>query len=227
MKTIYIASVTTLLFVLAISVLAADAQQKPLSADEFKKLYDSLLAGKTLITESKEDGITVRKERQYGNAIEAGEDDFEIPVKIVITNKKDGRLEQKITVDILDRVHDLGGQAVLSEEIIEITVEGQDSKAREAGGVEFAGLFRIAKNERGGFDAHSFGLIPSIFIDDDSTKSLAGTMASYSCFPEKGKTKCELTIRDYKLGGYEPLKGYTLLEPAGDDYIETVEEVSP
>lgn len=57
--------------------------------------------------------------------------------------------------------------------------------------------------------------------------NLAGSMVSYSCFAEKGNAKCILTIRDYKLGDYKPLLGFTLVEPAGGDVVEVSEEVVP
>lgn len=201
------------------------AKQGSLNVSEFKKLYDSLLAGKTLVTETKGNGKVVKKERRFGKAIDIGDGDFEIPVTTVVTTTTDGKLDQRVTVKILDRVHDLGGSTIVYEEIVKTIVEESGSKPRETSQGEFTGLYRVAKNEKGGFDVHNFGLMPSVLIEDKSV-SLAGSMLSYSCFPENGKAKCVLTVRDYKLGDYKPLAGYTLIEPIEGDMVEIAEEVS-
>lgn len=223
MSRIFLATKITLVL-LIMGVLSVQAEQEPLNINKFRKLYDSLLAGKTLLTETKENGVVVKKERRYGKAIDVGDGDFEIPVRMVITSTKDGKLDQKITVDILDRVHDLGGNAIVYEEIRKVSVEELDSKSRDTSHGEFSGLYSVAKNEKGGFVVHNFGLIPSVVYEDNSL-SLAGSMISYSCFQEDGKTKCVLTIRDYKLGDYRPLLGYKLIEPVGGDVVEIGEEV--
>jgi hypothetical protein len=217
---------TIILALISVYSLDAYAEQKPLSVKEFRQLYDSLLAGKTLVTEITEDGVVIKKERQFGKAVDVGDGEFDIPVSVVITKIKDGRLEQKTTINILDRVNNLGGQAIVEEEVRKTTVETLGSETLTTREIEFNGLFRVAKNEKGGFDTHSFGLVPSVLVDGDSL-SLAGSMVSYSCFPEKGTTRCILTIRDYKLGDYKPLVGYTLVEPAGGDVVEISEEVKP
>jgi hypothetical protein len=215
------------LALLLIGALNIQAQQKPLSVTEFRKLYDSLLAGKTLVAETKENGMVIRKERTLAKAIDTGDSGFEVPVNVVITKTKDGKLDEKITVNILDRVNDLGGQAIVSEEIRRTTVEKPGSGPQTTREVEFGGLFRVASNEKGGFDAHNFGLMPSVVADEKNSTSLTGSMVSYSCFPEKGITKCVLTIREYKLGDYKPLVGYTLGGIVGKDSIEIAEQVHP
>jgi hypothetical protein len=217
---------TIILALISVYSLDAYAEQKPLSVKEFRQLYDSLLAGKTLVTEITEDGVVIKKERQFGKAVDVGDGEFDIPVSVVITKIKDGRLEQKTTINILDRVNNLGGQAIVEEEVRKTTVEKPGFEILTTREIEFNGLFRVAKNEKGGFDAHNFGLVPSVLADGDSL-SLAGSMVSYSCFPEKGTARCILTIRDYKLGDYKPLVGYTLVEPAGGDVVEVSEEIKP
>ena len=220
------------IFILPIFVLAlittyssnVYAKDEPLSVKEFRQLYDSLLAGETLVTETTQDGVIVKKERQFGKAVDVGDGEFDIPVNIVITKTKDGKLQQKTTINVLDHVNNLGGAAILSEEFRKTTVEKQGSEPRTTREIEFNGLFRVAKNDKGGFDVHNFGLVPSILVEGGST-NLAGSMVSYSCFPEKGIAKCVLTIRDYKLGEYKPLVGFTLIEPAGGDVLEVSEEI--
>lgn len=215
---------TIVLVLVLMSVLPLGAEQKPLSVAEFRQLYDSLLSGKTLVSEAKEGGAVIRKERRFYPPLETGDGEFEIPITVAVTKTVDGKLEQKTSIDILDRVNDLGGQAIVYEEYRRTTVEQAGEETRTTNEVELGGLFRVARNEKGGFDVHSFGLMPSVLADGDSF-SLAGTMAQYSCFPEKEVTKCVLTIRDYKLGDYEPLVGYKLAEPAGGDFVEVTEEV--
>lgn len=205
--------------------ISAQAMQEPLNVSEFRKLYDSLLSGKTLVSETKQNGTIVKKERHFGSAVDVGDGDFEIPVKTVVTTTMDGKLDQKITIDILDRVNDLGGHAVVYEEIRKTSVEEEGSVSRDTGDVEFAGLYTVSKNEKGGFDVHNFGLMPSVLIEGTSV-SIAGSMVSYSCFQEDGKSKCVSSIRDYKLGDYKPLVGYTLIEPIEGDLVEIAEEVT-
>lgn len=191
-----------------------------LGAAEFRVLYGSLLAGKTLVNETEQDGTVVKKERQYGKSVNTGDGDFDIPVKKVITYTVNGKLERAISIDILDRVHDIGGQALIQEEITGMSVqEAGDDKPEEAAGVEFGGIYRVEKNDKGGFDVHNFSLIPSLKIDGDSLV-LSGSMVSYSCYSEKDKSVCALNVRDFDLGDYEPYKGYKVGEPIGGDYTE-------
>jgi hypothetical protein len=203
----------------------AQGKQERLNVSEFRMLYDSLLSGKTLVTETKQNGTIVKKERHFGSALDVGDGDFEVPVKTVVTTTTDGKLDQKITIKILDRVNDLGGHAIVYEEIIKTFVEEQGSVPSDTGEREFVGLYAVSKNEKGGFDVHSFGLMPSVVYEEDGSLSLAGSMISYSCFPEKSKAKCVLTIRDFKLGDYTPLMGYKLIGPVGGDVVEIAEEV--
>lgn len=191
-----------------------------LGVAEFRVLYGSLLAGKTLVNETEQDGTVVKKERQYGKSVNTGDGDFDIPVKKVITYTVNGKLERAISIDILDRVHDIGGQALIQEEITGMSVqEAGDDKPEEAAGVEFGGIYRVEKNDKGGFDVHNFSLIPSLKIDGDSLV-LSGSMVSYSCYSEKDKSVCALNVRDFDLGDYEPYKGYKVGEPIGGDYTE-------
>ncbi len=191
-----------------------------LGVAEFKVLYDSLLAGKTLVNETEQDGTIVKKERHYGKSVNTGDGDFDIPVKEVITYTVNGKLERAISIDILDRVHDIGGQALIQEELTGISVKEEgDEKPEEAAGVEFGGIYRVEKNDKGGFDVHNFSLTPSLKIDGDSLV-LSGSMVSYSCYSEKDKSVCALNVRDFDLGDYEPYKGYKVGEPIGGDYTE-------
>lgn len=191
-----------------------------LGVAEFKVLYDSLLAGKTLVNETEQDGTVVKKERHYGKSVNTGDGDFDIPVKKVITYTVNGKLERAISIDILDRVHDIGGQALIQEEITGMSVqEAGDDKPEEAAGVEFGGIYRVEKNDKGGFDVHNFSLTPSLKIDGDSLV-LSGSMVSYSCYSEKDKSVCALNVRDFDLGDYELYKGYKVGEPIGGDYTE-------
>ena len=98
------------------------AAESGITIGEFRQMYDSLLAGKTLVTETEEDGMSIRTERNYGQAISVGGEDFEVPVQRVITKTKDGQMIQKITVDILDRVNDIGGQPIIYEEARRLAV---------------------------------------------------------------------------------------------------------
>ena len=188
---------------------------------EFKKLYDGLLSGETLVNESQQNGTVVKREKIYGKAVDTGDGDFDIPVSQVITYTKDGKLELKVKVDIIDRVHDLGGRAIIQEEITGISVlEEGDEVPEESYGTEFGGIYRVGKNAKGGFDVHNFSLTPSLLIEGE-TLSLAGSMISYSCSAQDAKTVCNYTVRDFELGDYEPYKGYQIGEPIGGDFTET------
>lgn len=191
-----------------------------LGVADFKKLYDSLLAGKILVNETEQDGTVVKKERHYGAAVNTGDGDFDIPVKKVITITTNGKLDRTISVDILDRVNDIGGNAIIQEEITGMSVlESGDERPEEAAGVEFGGVYRVSANDKGGFDIHNFALSPSVVIDGDSVK-LAGSMTSFSCYAQTGKSVCELNVRDFNLGDYEPYQGFKVGEPIGGDFTE-------
>ena len=152
-----------------------------LGVSEFRKLYDSLMSGKTLVNESQQDGTVVKKEKIYGKAIDTGDGDFDIPVSQVITYTKDGKIEMKVKVDIIDRVHDLGGRTIIQEEIFGISVlEAGDEVPEDANGIEFGGIYRVGKNAQGGFDVHNFSLTPSLLIEGENL-SLTGSMITYSC----------------------------------------------
>ena len=71
--------------------------------------------------------MTIVSERHFGQAIDLGEDDFEVPVKKVITKSKDGQMVQRITVDILDRINNLGSSAIIYEEARRVMVENPDA----------------------------------------------------------------------------------------------------
>lgn len=212
--------VLLLLFVAGINVRAAEPD---MSTTEFRQLYDSLLSGKTLSTTTEQDGVTIVTERRFGQLLDLADDDFEIPVQRVITKTKDGKQIQKITVDILDRVNNLGDTAIIYEEARRMVVENPDAAPLDTNEIEFLGLFRIAKNAKGGFDVHNFGLIPSVVVEDGKNR-LVGSNISYSCFAENNLSKCILTVRDYNLGDYKPLVGYELKEAVGGDFVEMAVE---
>lgn len=214
-------------FVIALIMAGAvglQAAEPDMSTAEFRQLYDSLLAGKTLSTTAEQNGIKVVTERKFGQAIDLGENDFDIPVQRVITKTQDGKMIQKITVDILDRVNNLGNSAIIYEEVRRMVVENPDAAPLDTNEIEFLGLFRVSKNAKGGFDVHNFGLIPSVVVKDGKN-DLVGTNISYSCYAENAVSKCILTIRDYKLGEYKPLVGYELKEMVGGDHVEVAEEI--
>ncbi|MBI4228778.1 MAG: hypothetical protein HY693_03545 [Deltaproteobacteria bacterium] len=200
------------------------ASHEALSVDQFRQLYDSLLAGKTLVSEIKKEGMGVRKERIFGKAIDVSDGKFEIPVKIIITSSKDGEVQQRIAIDVRDVVNNLGGSAIINEQVRKTSIENKGQEPFTTDVVEFQGEFHVQKNDKGGFNVHNFGLQPSVLVKDGTT-TLAGSMVLYSCFPETGDTKCVLTIRDYVLGEYKPLEGFTLVEPAGGDVVEVGVEV--
>ncbi|MCZ6639456.1 MAG: hypothetical protein O6830_05780, partial [Candidatus Dadabacteria bacterium] len=102
-----------------------------LGVSEFRKLYDSLLSGKTLVNESQQNGVVVKKEKIYGKVVDTGDGDFDIPVSQVITYTKDGKMELKVQVNIIDRVNDLGGRAIIQEEIAGISVLEEGDKVPE------------------------------------------------------------------------------------------------
>ncbi len=202
---------------LSFNTLAEDS----LGVSEFRKLYDGLLSGRTLVNESQQDGVVVKKEKIYGKAVDTGDGDFDIPVSQVITYTKDGKMELKVQVNIIDRVNDLGGRAIIQEEITGISVlEQGDEKPEESNGMEFGGIYRVGKNAEGGFVVHNFSLTPSLLIEGESL-SLTGSMISYSCYAEDSKSICNYTVRDFELGDYEPYKGYKIGKPIGGDFTET------
>lgn len=198
-------------------------QAEQLTTAEFRQMYDSLLAGKTLSTQAEEDGVVVSSQWQYGQAIDLGEGDFDIPVTRVITVSKNGEMVQKKTLEILDRVNTLGNSAFIYEEARMLTVESAGGETLTTRDSEFLGQFIASKNDKGGFDVYNFGLIPSTHVEGDDDE-VAASNISYSCYPENGKSKCVLTIRDYKLGAYDPLKGFTLGDAIGSDHVIVAEE---
>ncbi len=192
-----------------------------LGVSEFRKLYDSLLSGKTLANESQQDGVVIKKEKIYGEAIDTGDGDFDIPVSQVITYTKEGKMELKVQVNIIDRVNDLGGRAIIQEEIAGISVlEEGDKVPEDSNETEFGGIYRVGKNAEGGFVVHNFSLTPSLLIEGESL-SLTGSMISYSCYAQDSKSVCNYTVRDFELGDYEPYKGYKIGKPIGGDFTET------
>ena len=210
-----------LAFVVSASSSFSSFAEDSLGVSEFRKLYDSLLSGKTLVNEAEQDGAVVKKEKIYGQAVDTGDGDLDIPVSQVITYTKGGKLELKVKVDIIDRVNDLGGRAIIQEEISGISVlEQGDEVPEESYGTEFGGIYRVGKNAKGGFDVHNFSLTPSLLIEGE-TLQLAGSMISYSCSAQDSKTVCNYTVRDFELGAYEPYKGYRLGKPIGGDFTET------
>ena len=213
-----------LIFSLALSITFLSAGSafsgEALGVGDFKNLYNSLLAGKTLVNETEQDGKIVKKERYYGKVLDTGDGDFEIPVKKIITYSSDGKVSNTITVNIIDRVNDLGGQAIIQEEITGMSVQGtRDEKPRTVSGGEFGGIYRVGTNDKGGFDVHNFALSPSLLLEGDSVK-LSGSMITFSCYEQTEKSVCELNVRDFNLGDYEPYQGFKIGEPIGGDYTE-------
>ncbi|MGH7851070.1 MAG: hypothetical protein ACREOP_12295 [Thermodesulfobacteriota bacterium] len=213
-----------LLIILIIGGVDLNASESDITITEFRQLYDSLLAGKTLVTESEQDGADVIKVRKFGQAAGAGGNDFEVPIDVVITKSKEGVQVNSITIHILDRVNDIGGQPIIYEETRSMSVVSTGVQPLDTDEVESVGLFRASKNDKGGFDVHNFGLIPSVVVDGNTNK-VAGSNISYSCYPENNLTKCVLTVRDYNLGSYTPLVGYTLKGPVGEDSVEISQEM--
>lgn len=214
-------SILTLALCIGVFSSAVTFADDSLSVQEFRKLYDSLIAEKTLVNETERDGTLIIKQKIYGKAVDTGDGDFDIPAYQIIKYIKDGKVEMKVKVKIIDRVNDLGGRAIIQEELYGISViEEGDEVPEDDYGVEFGGIYRVAKNAQGGFDVHNFSLTPSLLIDGDSL-SLAGSMISYSCSAQDGKTVCNYTVRDYELGDYEPYIGYKIGKPIGDDFTET------
>ncbi len=95
--------------IFVISIQSSIAKQQKMSVIEFINSYNALLAGKTLITEIVEDGSTITKIRQYGQAKKLENGNYEIPVEVVINISKEGKLDQRYTLKILDKVIDHGG----------------------------------------------------------------------------------------------------------------------
>ena len=127
----------------------------------------------------------------------------------------------KVKVNIIDRVNDLGGRAIIQEEISGISVlEEGDKVPEDSNETEFGGIYRVGKNAQGGFDVHNFSLTPSLLIEGVNL-SLAGSMITYSCSAKDAKTVCNYTVRDFELGDYEPYKGYQIGKPIGGDFTET------
>ena len=220
-----ITGLAALMIILLSGGINLKAAETDITIAEFRQMYDSLLAGRTLVTQSKEDGMDITKESNFGQAIGVGNGDFEVPIETVITKSKDGASVETITINILDRVNDLGGLPIIYEEARRMSVASAGAESQETGEVEFIGLFRVSKNDKGGFDVHNFGLIPSVVVDGGTNK-IAGSNISYSCYPEKSLTMCVLTVRDYNLGKYKPLVGYKLKEPIGGDFVEISQEIA-
>lgn len=213
----------SLALVLSLSIGVINSYATDLTTTEFRQLYDSLLAGKTLSTQVEKDGAVIKSEWQYGQVIDLAEGDFDIPVTRVITVTKDGEMVNKKTLNILDRVNNLGNSAVIYEESRMLSVESAGSEPLTTRDSEFLGQFIASKNDKGGFDVYNFGLIPSVVVEEGANK-IAATNISYSCYQENSKSKCVLTIRDYNLGDYSPLQGFALGDPVGTDHVIVAEE---
>ena len=213
----------SLALVLSLSLGVINSYATDLTTTEFRQLYDSLLAGKTLSTQVEKDGKVIKSEWQYGQVIDLAEGDFDIPVIRVITVTKDGEMVQKKTLNILDRINNLGNSAVIYEESRMLSVESAGSEPLTTRDTEFLGQFIASKNDKGGFDVYNFGLIPSVVVEDGANK-IAASNISYSCYQENSKSKCVLTIRDYNLGEYSPLQGFALGDPVGTDHVIVAEE---
>ncbi|MGB3727718.1 MAG: hypothetical protein WBA70_00530 [Thermodesulfobacteriota bacterium] len=216
-----IITVLTLALIIGVFSSFSSIADDSLGVAEFRKLYDSLLSEKTLVNESKQNGTVVKKEKIYGKAIDTGDGEFDVPVSQVITYSKDGKSELKVKVNIIDRVNDLGGKAIIQEEITGISVlEEGDEVPEDSNETEFGGIYRVGKNAQGGFDVHNFSLTPSLLIEGEKL-SLAGSMITYSCSAQDSKTVCNYSVRDFELGDYEPYKGFELGKPLGGDFTET------
>lgn len=215
--------IMSLALILFMFVGGVNLQAEQLTTAEFRQMYDSLLAGKTLTTQAEKDGVNITSEWQYGTAIDLGEGDFDIPVTRVITFTNNGEMVKKKTIQIVDRVNTLGDSAFIYEEARTLTVESAGAEPLTTRETEFLGQFVASKNDKGGFDIYNFGLIPSTHVEGDSD-TVAASNISYSCYPENEKSKCVLTIRDYQLGEYDPLKGFTLGDPIGSDHVIVAEE---
>ena len=220
-----ITGIAVLFFVLLLGGINLNAAESNISISEFRQMYDSLLAGKTLVTQSKEDGMDVIKQSTFGQAVGVGNSNFEVPIQTIITKSKDGTPVETITISILDRVNNLGGQPIIYEEAKKMSVASSEEGQHETDEIEFMGIFRVSKNDKGGFDVHNFGLIPSVVVVD-GTNRIAGSNIDYSCYPENSLTKCVLTVRDFNLGPYTSLMGYQLKEPIGGDFVETSQEIA-
>ncbi len=216
-----IITVLTLALIIGVFSSFSSIADDSLGVAEFRKLYDSLLSEKTLVNESKQNGTVVKKEKIYGKAINTGDGEFDVLVSQVITYSKDGKTELKVKVNIIDRVNDLGGKAIIQEEITGISVlEEGDEVPEDSNETEFGGIYRVGKNAQGGFDVHNFSLTPSLLIEGEKL-SLAGSMITYSCSAQDSKTVCNYSVRDFELGDYEPYKGFELGKPLGGDFTET------
>ncbi|MGB3365815.1 MAG: hypothetical protein WBB48_13660, partial [Thermodesulfobacteriota bacterium] len=64
--------IMTLALILFLFVGGINLHAEKLSTAEFRQMYDSLLAGKTLSTQAEKDGVTVTSEWQYGQAMDLG-----------------------------------------------------------------------------------------------------------------------------------------------------------
>ncbi len=216
----------TIILIMVISIHSSFAKHQKMSVGEFINTYNTMLAGKTLITESVEDGLKTTKIRHYGQAKKLDNGNYEIPVEVIINITKDGSLDQRYTLKILDKVIDHGGVAIVVDEVVETKIEKSGLEPIVSDDEEFNGHYIVTKNDKGGFDAWSFSLVPSIVTDDKLTDfSLGGSMIHYSCYPEDGLTNCVLTIRDYKLEDYEPMVGFKKMNPHGGDLKEVAKEV--
>jgi hypothetical protein len=214
---------TIFVFLFVLGGVNLHASDSKITISEFRQLYDGLLAGKTLVTTSEMDGMQITKTRSFGQPIDVGEGDFEVPIQVVVSKSKADKTVETINLSIVDRVNVLGDQPIISEETRRMSVTS-DNTTRNTNEVESMGLFTVARNSKGGFDVSNFGLMPSVVVDGNKNK-IAGSNLTYSCFPENNLTKCILTVRDYKLGPYTPLVGYTLSNPIGGDYVEISQEM--
>ena len=215
-----------LILLLIVSVQSTSAKQKHMSVEEFVEAYNSLLAGKTLVTESVADGVTTNKVRNYGQPNKLANGNYEIPVEIVITVSENGVMDQRFTLKVVDKVIDHGGVAIITDEVVETKREVSGLEPVISDDEEFNGSFVVTKNKKGGFDVWSFSMVPSVISDDNMTDlRLGGSMAHYSCYPENGLTNCVLTIKDYEIDNYKPMKGFKKKKAHGGELVEISKEL--
>ena len=91
-----------LLFLTMVFSVESYAKSKHMSVEEFVQAYNTLLAGKTLSSESTENGVKTTKIRNYGQPVKHDNGNYHIPVEIVVTVSKDGVMDQRYTLKVVD-----------------------------------------------------------------------------------------------------------------------------
>ena len=116
------------LALILVSAAGLVAGEPDISAGEFRQMYDSLLAGKTLSNTTEQDGLTVVTERRFGQASDLGEDDQRSMENSQLVVDKRAPIDVKTEkrdylMKLLERVSEEERTLLIQKEVEGLTIE--------------------------------------------------------------------------------------------------------